>query len=689
MRRVLPATLALALGAAAPTPEPPAAQVAGPGLRLEFDRRLHGRVVSTLDGGDVVLGPFSASETVVAAGSERTDFALQDRQEAPIADAFGAGTRTMLAGAADGLVKTVVVTTYDARPGLAVVQVSYRNIGDQDVTLQRWTSHRYRFSAGRSRPAFWSYQPGSYETRPDWVRPLAPGFAQQNFLGMNATDYGGGTPVADIWRRDVGLAVGHLEREPRPVALPVTMPGASEATVAVTEAVDVRLAPGQTFETPRTFVAVHRGDHFQALTTYRDLMVGQGVVLPQAPAAAFEPIWCAWGYGREFTPDQVVGTLPVAKRLGFVWATLDDGWQVAEGDWTPVPAKFPRGDADMKALVDRIHAQGMKAMLWWAPLAADPGTRLLRDHADQLLRQADGTTRAVSWWDSFYLCPAYGPVREDARAFARKAIGEWGFDGLKIDGQHLNAAPPCHNPAHAHARPEDAARGVAAFFQAIHRAAHETRPEAVVEICPCGTAYSFFNLPALDLAVASDPTSSWQIRTKGKTLKALMGDGAAYFGDHVELSTGGEDFASTLGIGGVVGSNFAWPGAPGKKDPQLLLTPSREKAWGFWTRLYQEKRLSQGRYLGSLYDIGFDRPEAHAIEKDGRMHYAFYAPRFEGTLELRGLRAATYQVRDYAGARDLGPVRGPTAPLRVRFRDYLLLEAVPADPASSRSALPE
>ena len=36
---------------------------------------------------------------------------------------------------------------------------------------------------------------------------------------------------------------------------------------------------------------------------------------------------------------------------------------------------------------------------------------------------------------------------------------------------------------------------------------------------------------------------------------------------------GGEDFASTFGVGGVVGTNFAWPGAPGKKDKKLLLTP--------------------------------------------------------------------------------------------------------------------
>jgi alpha-galactosidase len=671
------ATIGVPLPAVAPGAS--AAHLEGTGLRIEFDHDLRSRVVSTRDGGSMPLGPFTVSESVSVSGQDIGAFALAGQEVRDVTGLFGSGRRLSVVGRAAGLAKTVTVSTYHDFPGVAVFEVRYLNEGNAEQVIEGWTNHRYVLSAATPAgdPVFWSYQGGSYESRPDWVLPLRPGFTQDNFQGMNATDYGGGTPVADVWRRDVGLAVGHLERTPRPVTLPVAMPSGAEASLAVGQRERVTLAPGQAFDTPRTFVAVHRGDHFQALSLYRRLMVRQGVVLPAAPPSAFEPIWCAWGYGREFTPDQVVGTLPVARRLGFAWATLDDGWQVAEGDWTPVPSKFPRGDADMKALVDRIHAQGLKAMLWWAPLAADPGTRLLRDRPDQLLLDAAGAPRKITWWDSSYLCPAYPPVREDARALARKAIAEWGFDGLKIDGQHLNGAPPCHNRTHAHARPEEAAEGVPGFFAAIHEAAHQARAAAVVEICPCGTTYSFFNLPHLDMAVASDPTSSWQIRLKGKTLKALMGDAAAYFGDHVELSTGGEDFASTVGVGGVVGSNFAWPGAPGKKDAELLLTPAREKAWALWTRVYQEKRLSQGTYRGDLYDIGFDRPEAHAVEKDGRLFYAFYAPQFKGDVELRGLTAGDYRVRDYVAGRDLGRVRAPGARLAVDFRDYLLVEARP------------
>jgi alpha-galactosidase len=658
-----------------------AVTVKGKGIELEFDARMHSRVVAVIDGKRIEVGPFSATETVQTSAGERRDFDLADHSEEPFSDALGSGRRHRLVGRGPDLEKTVEILLYDEWPQLAVVQATYANTSSKDLAVPSWGQSLYAIApaAGDREPAFWSYQSGSYEKRPDWVLPVPPGFRQENYLGMNASDYGGGTPVVDVWRRDVGLAVGHLEMTPKNVYLPVSRQTRDRAaTLGLKSAARRTLASGERFTTLKTFVAVHRGDYFPTLVAYRQLMLRQGIRLPTAPPSAFEPIWCAWGYGREFTTDQVFSTLPLVKSMGFGWATLDDGWQVAEGEWTPVSAKFPRGDADMKAMVDRIHAAGMKAQLWWSPLAADPGSKTAREHPEWLLKNPDGSTREITWWDARYLCPALEGVREDAAAFVRKALGEWGYDGLKIDGQHLNGAPACFAPAHGHANPEDASEGVPAFFKAIWDAAIATRPDAVVEICPCGTAYSFFLLPYLNMTVASDPESSWQIRTKGKTLKALHGDSIAYFGDHVELSTGGEDFASTVGVGGVVGTNFAWPGAPGKKDETLLLTKAREEKWAFWVKLYQEKRLSQGEYLGALYDIGFDRPEAHVVRKADALYYAFYSrDTFKGKVELRGLAAGRYRVRDYENGRDLGVVEGPTGSLAASFKDHLLLEARP------------
>jgi len=479
-----------------------------------------------------------------------------------------------------------------------------------------------------------------------------------------------------VWRRDAGIAVGHIEMAPKLVSLPVAMPDAGHATLALSFRTTHTLKPGATLETFRSFVAVHQGDCFQTLKDYSAAMQRRGVKFQPAPNSAFDPIWCAWGYGRPFTPKQVEDALPIVKKLGFTWVGVDDGWQSSDGDWQLVSAKFPNGDADMKALVNKIHAGGFRAQLWWAPLAAKPDSELVKSHPEELLLNADGSKQRISYWNDWYLCPADPAVIEHHRKLVVKMFKEWGYDGLKLDGQHMNAVPPCYNPAHRHARPEDAVEALPRFFQMIFETARSIQPDALVEWCPCGTAFNFYTLPHLNMSVASDPHNSWQVRTKGKTLKALHGDAIAYFGDHVELSDQRQDFASTVGIGGVVGTNFTWPPGSAQRN-RLDLTPDKEQLFQKWIALYKDKMLSRGEYLGALYDIGFDRPEAHAIRKAGNMYYAFYAPEWKGKIELRGLGRGAYRVSDYENGKDLGVVRGPAATLEVQFEKHLLLEAKP------------
>jgi alpha-galactosidase len=324
--------------------------------------------------------------------------------------------------------------------------------------------------------------------------------------------------------------------------------------------------------------------------------------------------------------------------------------------------------------VDKIHAEGFKAQLWWAPLAADPGTELVKKHPEMLLLNADGSKQKISYWNSWYLCPADPAVAEYHKALVTKMMRDWGFDGLKLDGQHMNGAPPCYNPAHKHARPEESVEAMPTFFRAIYETARSVKPDALVEFCPCGTAYSFFTLPFMNMSVASDPKSPWQVRTKGKTLKALAGDAMAYFGDHVDMTK--DDFASAVGVGAVVGTNFTWPEGSAERK-RIDLTPAREQNFEKWLRIYKEKMLSQGEYFGTLYDIGFDLPETHAIRKGETMYYAFYAPQWTGKVTLRGLADRSYRVTDYVDHKELGTVHGPAASLEVKFEKHLLLEAAP------------
>jgi len=653
-------------------------------VHMVVDDRMHTKLVIKRGGKELDLSPASSSETISVSGRKRGDFRFVNSKSRQVRDGFGAGREYALTGDDGELRKQLTVTSHEEYPRTFVIRVRYTNTGKSPIQVDGWTNHHYALAAQPGAdPAFWSFQSGSYQRRPSWVLPLKAGFRQENFQGMNSTDYGGGTPVADIWKRDIGIGVGHLDVKPKPVSLPVEMRDGSKAELHIEMKTPRTLAAGESLDTLRTFVAVHTGDYFGVLANYRRMMAAQGLGMPESPKSAFEPIWCAWGYRRDFRPSQIHEALPVVKKLGFQWVTLDDGWQTAEGDWYLEKTKFPNGDGDMRAMVDRIHREGFKAQLWWAPMSVDPGTDLIRDHRDWLLLDSDGSPHKITYWNAFYLCPAIPAVRKNAADLVTKFIRDWGYDGLKLDGQYMNAAPPCYNPAHQHGDPNESSEAVPEFFKSIYDAALAAKREAVVEFCPCGTSYSFFTLPYQNMAVASDPRDSWQVRSKGKTLKALMGDRVAYFGDHVELSDDRQDFASSVGIGAVIGTEFTWPvgSGPAGRDGQRRndLTPEREAIWSKWVGIYKSKMLSGGQYLGRLYDIGFDVPETHAIRKDGVMYYAFYAKKFSGKVELRGLDKQKFQIRDYVSGRELGILHGPVAALEVNFEKHLLLEAIPKD----------
>jgi alpha-galactosidase len=663
-----------------PQPAPRSAALADEAIELEFDAHLRARVCSRTSGRRVLLAPAAASETLELAGGRRIeDFALTDRSLEAVDDVHGKGRRLTIVGVAhEGIQKTLQATLYERFPGFVMVRVAYRSLSESPLELRAWSNGSFRVQAqGPASPRFWSFSGGTYPDRRDWVRPVDEGFAQDNFMGMTASDYGSGTPIVDLWRRDGGIAVGHLAPTPQAVSLPIRA-HAGEATIAVQCRRETPLAPGATFETLETFVAVHRGDHFATLDAYRRIMADRGMRAPAPSAASYESMWCAWGYERECTVPLIEGTLPKVRDLGLRWAVIDDGWQNDVGDWRLNPQKFPDGEAGMRELVARIRGADLKPRLWWAPLAVAPGSDVLHDQTDMLLLDRDGAVQNISWWNCFYLCPAYDKTLAYTLALVRRFIGEWGFAGLKIDGQHLNGVAPCYNPAHRHARPEESVEKLQDFFRAVYAEAHRALPDAVVELCVCGTSYAFYNVPAFDQSPASDPESSWQVRLKGKSMKALAGPSAAFAGDHVELSDRGDDFASTVGIGGIVSTKFTWPNDPKPKD-SFLLTPEREALWRRWIGLYNEKMLPQGRYRGELYDIGFDKPEAHVVEKDGRFYYAFYAPRWSGPIALRGLPdGRRYALRDYFNARELGTVTSARNVLHAAFERHLLIEAVPA-----------
>lgn len=100
-----------------------------------------------------------------------------------------------------------------------------------------------------------------------------------------------------------------------------------------------------------------------------------------------EPLYCTWGDQWMMSEITVAESLaeqtaemavPAAEGLteDLIWRAveviqkeqlpirtiiLDEGWAVARGDWRPHPVRLP----NFRGIVDRLHAEGFKVMVWW------------------------------------------------------------------------------------------------------------------------------------------------------------------------------------------------------------------------------------------------------------------------------------------------------------------------------------
>ncbi len=673
-------------------------------FRLLPSGELRGSLVEA--GRSLTLQESGPGDSVAIAGAPAPTFVL-DLAAGTLTDVrgpLGAGTRVEVRGRGRGQVdleKTLAIELFADFPGLAINTTAYRNLGTRDLTIERVVQQRQRLNAAltdaKAAPfQLWSFHGASAEWGEDDVLPLSQGFSRANRLGaQNPNGSGGGVPAVAFWTASVGTAIGHLEPLPVVASLPVAVEADGRIAASLVVEPRQRLRPGERYVAPRGFLAVFRGDFFSPLRTYSEARQREGWAIPRPSAQAYEPAWCGWGYEFDVTPAQMLGTIPKLKELGIGWATVDDRWFANYGDWLPRSDTFP-GDS-MKAVVDAFHREGIRVQLWWMPLAAEDGrgryashsygrSAIVAQHPEWLIHDEAGRNARFPR-DLAVLCPALPEVREHLRTLCGRFVREWGVDGHKLDVAFT--VPPCYNPAHHHRSPQDSIAAVGAAYQAVFETTRALKPDSVTQICPCGTPPNVAWLPYMDQAVTADPVGARQVRARIKMYKALLGDAAAVYGDHVELSEMkrqdaggwlevGRDFASTIGPGGVVGTKFTWPDY-GPRLEAVFLDARKEAHWKKWIGVYNEKRLSRGTFR-NLYVHGYDVPEAYAVAKDDRMYYAFFAPdgaaSWKGRIELRGLASGRHHVRDYVDGTDFGTIDAAQPALEVAFTGHLMLEAV-------------
>jgi alpha-galactosidase len=593
----------------------------------------------------------SGSGDVLFSGGAPARFDPLDFRRATISDIRGGlgprGRRievTAKQGAGGSLEKVLALEVYDDFPKAAFLTITYRNAGKSAVKLGQISLLRRRLNAAltdaQASPfQMWSFQGSSFKWGHDDVSLLTKDFSQPNLVGVaTPSGMGGGIPVVAFWTRAAGTAIGHVEPRAETLSLPVQVGDDGRVAASVRIDAGVSLKAGESYATPRTFLAVFSGDYYEPLSMWSAILQRQAWVPAQPPADAFEANWCGWGYLGSVTPAQMVGTIPKLKEFGIKWATLDAGWYNASGDWEP-NAKTFAGDA-VRRMVDEFHKNGIRISVWWAPIEAADGqgarrggrgtpSKVAQEHPEWVIQDATGKRAGLRNNSLAALCPALPEVQSYFRKVTERLIRDYDFDGSKMD--YIFSVPRCYNPAHHHKSPDDS------------------------------------------------------VRRRIKLYKALLGPRSAVYGDHVELSKIrfdpnrevdlGEDFASTVGTGGVLGTKFTWPDY-GDRFDDVFLTTRKEAIWKQWIPLYNSMMLSKGTFL-NLYTIGYDSPEGYAIAKDGKIYYAFFvgeARPWEGTLELRGLEKGTYRVFDYVNRKELGSVDASNPKLQTQFTDHLLLE---------------
>ena len=653
---------------------------------------------------DSPLTSGQSGDEIQVDGKTIRDFAAQGSPK--VTEANGklgpTGKRIEFTGtsASTGLDRTVAIEVYDAFPNMAIVSTAYKNAGSAELQLDRVTTDRHELDASLAGDAakpyqMWSFQGASIDWGKDEILPISAKYEQQNVMGAPVNEgHGGGVPVNAFWTRSVGLAIGHIETLPLVMDMPVQVNKVGRVDTAIELKDPGTLKPGESFATPRTFLAVYSGDFYEPLHMYSQALQKEGWTLPKPNAQDFGVAWCGWGYEFNVTPKQMTDTIPKLKELGIGWATLDDRWFDAYGDWNPRPDTFP-GDS-IKKMVQDFHKQGIRTQIWWYPLVVEDGrgrweshkyrtAEIVKQHPEWLILDKNGK-HARSMRNLASLCPAVPEVQQYIKQLTEKFIKDWDFDGHKLD--NIYSVPACYNPAHHHKSPQDSINAMADVYKVIYQTTRALKPDSVTQICPCGTTPNMTWLPYMDQAVTADPVGGVQVRRRIKWYKALLGPQAAIYGDHVELSEmtrlgkdkwdeHGQDFASTLGTGGVLGTKFTW-GDNNPKFKNVALTPDKEQHWKKWISLYNEKMLSQGQFR-DLYVYGYDNPEGYAIEKDGVMYYAFFTPdpkvSYHGTIELRGLQPGKYRVVDYVDGKDLGTIDSSNPKLETTFTGHLLVEA--------------
>lgn len=251
----------------------------------------------------------------------------------------------------------------------------------------------------------------------------------------------------------------------------------------------------------------------------------QKLKIMDVPSCVRETMYSFWySQHQNISAKSVEEECKLAANLGFKSIIVDDGWQTDDnnrgysfcGDWEPSVNKFP----DFPAHVRKVQDMGLKYIMWFSVPFLGMKAKMWETFKDKILCYDDFQQAAV-------LDVRYPEVREFLKGIYKKAVAEWGVDGLKldfIDEFYLRPKSPSYNAGMDFADVQDA---LDVLLTEVMEELRAIRPDIMIEfrqkyVGPQIRKYGNF------LRVIDSPLSGLSNRVGSIDLRLLSGETATH-----------------------------------------------------------------------------------------------------------------------------------------------------------------
>lgn len=316
----------------------------------------------------------------------------------------------------------------------------------------------------------WSMESERVTMPPDWRSALEPrlcfGFPLVAFIGGDD-------------RNRLAVAVSESKRRVRIDA------GLREENAHLTWKIAFFAEPEAPMSAYKVKIRFDRRDVFfgDAVSEGMEWIVREGGISPApVPEAAFDPLYSSWySFHQDLFDRDVEAECALAAKMGMKVVIVDDGWQTEDtnrgyafcGDWEVSKRRFP----DMAAHVARVHALGMKYMVWYSvPFVGEESRNFERFKGKYLYHNKSKRAGILD--------PRFPEVRSFLSELYAKALREWDIDGLKldfIDNFRFDGKDPAVKEDYAGRDIKSLPEAVDRLMKEIHAAVTAVKPDALVE----------------------------------------------------------------------------------------------------------------------------------------------------------------------------------------------------------------